>query len=126
MTSQEEYPAVEELHPVVLVHDLQDKSSTPAPPLEERALLDACERAPSEGDGEGDGEGEGEETQFDSDTAEFTLPLNPDYKRQTLDLPAPPELTEHSLEQTDCEVSAPVYRNGLVFRENAPDINTQL
>ncbi|XP_035268677.1 interleukin-12 receptor subunit beta-1 [Anguilla anguilla] len=115
------YPAEEELHPVILVHDLQDKSNIPPPPLDQSPLLEECETTLCED--------EDRETQIDSDAFGLSLTLNPDYKRQTLGLPAPLELTEHSHEQAECEATTPVYRNGLVFElkvENASDIRTQL
>ncbi|KAJ8374741.1 hypothetical protein SKAU_G00053210 [Synaphobranchus kaupii] len=103
---EELYPAGEELHPVVLVHDLHDKSNKSPPPLEESPLLEVRDTSLCED--------EGGETQVDSDAFGLIFPLNPDYKRQALSLPAPLELTEHSHEQADCEASTP-YRNGLVF-----------
>ncbi|XP_061096836.1 interleukin-12 receptor subunit beta-1 isoform X1 [Conger conger] len=108
------YPVGEELHPVVLVHDLPGKSSTPPPLLEEHPLLEECETTL--------GDDEGEETQADPDAFEISLPLSSDYKRQVL---SAPEITELSQEQVDCEVTSPVYRKGLVL-ENTPEINTQL
>lgn len=118
--SQELYPEGEELHPVVLVHNLPDKISI-APAVEESPLLEVCETTLCED--------EGGETPIDSDAFELNLPLNPDYKRQTLSLPAPPELAEHDHQPADCEPNTPIYRNGLVFElkvENTQDINTQL
>ncbi|KAI1891845.1 hypothetical protein AGOR_G00147930 [Albula goreensis] len=107
---EELYPIGEEVHSVILIHDQQDTSSKSQMPLEESSLLEVCNASFCEDE--------------DDESQTSSVPLNPDYNR----LPPPLELAECSHEQSGCDVTTPVYRNGLVFElkgENT-DIRTQL
>ncbi|KAG9350760.1 hypothetical protein JZ751_024649 [Albula glossodonta] len=89
----------------------QDTSSKSQLPLEESSLLEVCNASFCEDE--------------DDESQTSSVPLNPDYNR----LPPPLELAECSHEQSSCDVTTPIYRNGLVFElkgENSLDIRPQL
>ncbi|XP_036375302.1 interleukin-12 receptor subunit beta-1 [Megalops cyprinoides] len=119
--NEESYPFEEELHAVTLLQPQQDVCNKSPPGVEESSLLEARETTLCED--------EGEESQTDSDDFQFNFPMSPDYKRQMLSLPAPLESVELTSEQASCEVTTPVYRNGLVFElktEDTSDKETEL
>ncbi|KAG7487878.1 hypothetical protein MATL_G00028220 [Megalops atlanticus] len=119
--NEESYPFEEEVHAVTLLQPQQDVCNKSPPSMEESSLLEVRETTLCED--------EGEESQTDSDDFQFNFPMSPDYKRQMLSLPAPLESMELTSEQASCEVTTPVYKNGLVFElktEDTSDKETEL